>query len=92
MRTDRLAVVMKALSSEPRLKILQLLRERSLCVNMIARKLSMKQSAVSQHLRIMKEAGVLKAEKSGYWVHYSVDRKSADRWRSAVDGLFSDRD
>jgi len=88
MRTDRLAAVMKALSSEPRLKILGLVKDRAVCVNMIASKLGMKQSAVSQHLRVMKEVGILKAEKRGYWVHYSVDMKSVERWRAAVDGLF----
>jgi len=83
-----LVKVLKALSSEPRLKILRLLKQRSLCVNAITAKLDMTQSAVSQHLRILKEAGLVVAEKRGYWMHYSVNRDALARHASSIGKLF----
>jgi DNA-binding transcriptional ArsR family regulator len=80
--------VLKALSSEPRLKILRLLKERSLCVNAITAKVDITQSAVSQHLRILKEVGLVKAEKRGYWMHYSVNREALARYGDSIGTLF----
>ena len=83
-----LVKILKALSSEPRLKIFRLLKERALCVNAITAKLDMTQSAVSQHLRILKEAGLVRAEKRGYWMHYSVNRDALRRYGSSIGRLF----
>jgi DNA-binding transcriptional ArsR family regulator len=80
--------VLKALSSEPRLKIFRLLRSRSLCVNALTAKLGMTQSAVSQHLRILKEAGLVQADKRGYWIHYSVNADALRRHASSIGRLF----
>lgn len=65
--------VCQALSVEARVKILQLLKNHPLCVNGLTCRMNMTQSAVSQHLRILKSAGLVKTEKRGYWVHYSVN-------------------
>ncbi len=83
-----LVKVLKALSSEPRLTIFRLLKQRSLCVNAITAKLKMTQSGVSQHLRILKEAGLVVAEKRGYWMHYSVNRDALARHASSIGKLF----
>jgi DNA-binding transcriptional ArsR family regulator len=79
---------LKALSSEPRLKILRLLKERSLCVSAITAKFGMTQSAVSQHLRVLKEAGLVKAEKRGYWMHYAAKRDQLRRYGNLIGKLF----
>ena len=84
-----LTKVLKALSSEPRLKILQLLKKRALCVKAITGRLEVTQSAVSQHLRILKEAGLVRAEKRGYWMHYSVDRRALAKHGASVGRLFA---
>jgi DNA-binding transcriptional ArsR family regulator len=81
--------VLKALSAGPRLKIVRLLKARTLCVNAITARLGMTQSAVSQHLRVLREAGLVRAEKRGYWMHYSVDRKALGKWRAAIDMLLA---
>jgi DNA-binding transcriptional ArsR family regulator len=81
--------VLKALSSEPRLKILQLLKNKTLCVNAITKKLGITQSAVSQHLRILKEAGLVKPQKLGYWMHYSVNSKKLAKHKEAISKLLS---
>jgi ArsR family transcriptional regulator, arsenate/arsenite/antimonite-responsive transcriptional repressor len=73
-------VVCQALSVEARVKILHLLKKQTLCVNAITCRLGITQSAVSQHLRVLKSAGLVKAEKRGYWVHYSINAKALKRF------------
>jgi DNA-binding transcriptional ArsR family regulator len=70
--------VFKALSSESRLKILRLLKEHPQCVNAIATRLDMTQPAVSQHLRLLREAGLARAEKRGNWMHYAIDHEALE--------------
>ena len=79
--------VLGALSSEPRLRIIQALKEKPLCVNALARRLEMRQSAISQHLRVLRSAGLVKSEKKGYWVHYSLDGENLGHFRSVLHSL-----
>jgi len=67
-------IFFKALGDPTRLKILGIiLSYKNLCVNMIANKLDVTQPAVSQHLKILKNAKILKSQKIGFHVHYQVD-------------------
>ena len=79
----------KALAAPVRLRILTLLRGRGLCVNAITARLDVTQGAVSQHLRILREAGIVLAEKRGYYVHYRLDEESLAAWRKELDKLLS---
>jgi ArsR family transcriptional regulator len=80
--------VFKALSSEPRLKIVRLLKEHPQCVNAIAERLGMTQSAVSQHLRILKEAGLVRGLKRGNWMHYEMPVESLGNCGRALAEVF----
>lgn len=80
----RLANVFKVLSVPARVRIAQLLKGRALCVNALAARLDVTQGAVSQHLRIMREAGLLIDEKRGAFVHYRLNVKTLETWRKAV--------
>jgi ArsR family transcriptional regulator len=80
--------VFKALSSESRLKIVRLLKEHPQCVNVIAKRLGMTQSAVSQHLRILKEAGLVRGLKRGNWMHYEMPVESLDKFGRALAEVF----
>jgi DNA-binding transcriptional ArsR family regulator len=82
------AKIFKALASEPRLKILRLLREHPQCVNAITARLKMTQPTVSLHLRLLKEAGLVKAEKRGIWMHYALDPAAAGRQGISLAGIF----
>lgn len=84
-----LAEVMKALASEPRLRILRLLKSRSLCVNALTAKLGVTQSAVSQHLRVLRKAGLIRPDRRGCWTHYSVDPDTISRCSKEMNRLFS---
>ena len=85
---EELTEVFKALSDPTRLKLVKLLSECSpgecegaLCVNALARTLGVTQSAVSQHLRVLRQAGLVRGERHGYFVHYSLDRDRLEQYR-----------
>ena len=69
---ERIVRIFKALSNDVRLQILSLLAEGSLCVNALVDRLNVSQPAVSQHLKILENAGLVKGSKRGYRVHYSL--------------------
>jgi ArsR family transcriptional regulator len=69
---EHVVKVFKALSNDVRLQILSLLAEDPLCVNALVCRLDISQPAVSQHLRILENAGLVKGSKEGYRVHYSL--------------------
>ena len=59
-------------SNEKRLQILYLLKEGEKSVGEIAETMGLTQQNVSQHLRIMKDRGVLRSRKSGQTVYYRI--------------------
>ncbi len=70
------ATVLKAIADETRLKIITLLLGHNYCVRALARHLEISAAAVSQHLKILREAGLLVGEKKGYFMHYDVNRSA----------------
>ena len=76
--TEELTEVFKALSAPTRLRLVKLLGEYegALCVNALARRLDVSQSAVSQHLRVLRQTGLVKSERRGSSVHYLLDQDS----------------
>ena len=62
-----------ALGDETRFKILELLRDGERCVCDINDAVDVQQSLLSFHLKILREAGLVRAVKRGRWVHYSID-------------------
>jgi DNA-binding transcriptional ArsR family regulator len=85
MDNQELAELNKALSVPVRLNILQLISERPLCVNAITHFLGISQPAVSQHLAVLRRAGLAKGEKSGYKVHYALNRDRLEQLRKAME-------
>ncbi len=83
---DELAEVFKALSSPTRLRLVELLgkHEGALCVNALARRLDVSQSAVSQHLRVLRQTGLVKSERRGSTVHYLLDQDSLKQHRARL--------
>ncbi len=65
-------LVLKALADDSRMKLLALLLERTYCVRALAWKLQLSEATVSQHLKVLREAGLLVGEKRGYFMHYEV--------------------
>jgi ArsR family transcriptional regulator, arsenate/arsenite/antimonite-responsive transcriptional repressor len=71
---EKLIDVLKALSDETRLRILNLLYEKELCVCDIMEALRISQAKASRHLIYLKNAGIAKDRKYAQWVYYSVSR------------------
>ena len=85
--SDQLARMFKLMSVGTRVHMIRLLKRRCLCVNALARDLQITPAAVSQHLRVLRDAGIVIADKRGYFVHYCINKKTLARWREASDGL-----
>ena len=81
------ARVFKVLSVETRVRMIDLLKHRSLCVNALARALEITPAAVSQHLRILRDADIVVADKKGYYVHYRVNNKTLAEWSKIAKSL-----
>ena len=84
-KEDILARWFKVLSVGTRLRIVQLLKGRALCVNALAHRLGVTQSAISQHLRVLRDAGLVIDEKRGYYVHYRLNEQTFAKWKEAIN-------
>ena len=65
---------LKALGDPKRYGLLRMMSERSYCVDALATRSGLSVSAVSQHLKVLREAGLVYGEKYGYYTHYCVDK------------------
>jgi len=68
-------------------RIVQLLQDQPLCVNALAARLGVTHSAVSQHLRVLREAGLVAPDRRGAWVHYRLNDEAAREWGAAISAL-----
>ena len=82
-----LAQLFKVLSVGTRVRIVQLLKGRTLCVNALAKRLNVTQGAVSQHLRVLRQAGLVIDEKCGYYVHYRLNEETLAAWKEAFEKI-----
>ena len=62
-----------ALSDSLRLQVLDLLRTRELCVCDLCEMLEISQSKLSFHLKVLKEAELVRSRQEGRWVYYSLN-------------------
>ena len=76
--------IFKALSDPNRLRVLKALQTKSLCVCEIKELLNLANSTVSQHLKILKDAGFIIEEKEGKWVNYRINSQPADQRISSI--------
>lgn len=63
----------KALGDETRLKIIEMMSDYEMCVCEIIDRLKMSQPAVSHHLKILKNAGIVQDSREGKWIYYSLN-------------------
>jgi len=68
--------VFEALASTPRRKILAFLAEADLTAGQIAARFEMTKPAISKHLQILEQAGLVKSVKQGQFVRYSLVREN----------------
>ena len=77
----------KLLADETRLRIIELLKNHALCVGALSARLDVTQGAVSQHLRILRTAGLVVPERRGTFIHYRVDEEALAGLKRTVDAL-----
>lgn len=87
---EELAKIFKALSDPTRLSIVQLLVKSPglLCVNALTRILSVTQSAVSQHLRVLRNVGLVRSKRVGPMVHYRINEDALKEYRDLFVATF----
>ena len=88
---ENTADIFKALGDPSRLKIIKLilLKGNNLCVGMIAHKLGISQPAISQHLKILKNAGLVEAERMGFHIHYRIKKDALDNYGINITELLN---
>lgn len=77
----------QALSDPTRLRILDLLAGGERCVCQLTEATGAAQSRLSFHLKALREAGLLRARRSGRWMYYSVDLEGVDSGASYLESL-----
>ena len=80
----------KALSSDARLKIIQLLLKEPTCVNALALALELSQPTISQHLKVLENAGLVKGRKKGCWVHYELVLENLQKCAAFIQNLIEE--
>jgi ArsR family transcriptional regulator len=83
----RVAAVFHALSDETRLAIIECLRGGEECVCNLTGALESAQSRLSFHLKVLKDAGLVRDRRDGRWIHYSIDREALDTIRDYIERL-----
>jgi DNA-binding transcriptional ArsR family regulator len=79
------AELFKILSVDRRIEIIELLKNGPMSVNALTETLGATQSAISQHLKVLKSVGLVTSERKGYWIYYTLDREVLERCRKRLN-------
>lgn len=83
----RLANMLKALGNPIRFEIMQLLAERQACITSeIVQSTPLAQSTVSQHLKVLREAGLIRGEVEGPATNYCLDPEGVRWLKEQIEG------
>ena len=81
-----------ALADRTRLRLLNLMNGREVCVCYFVEILKQSQPKISRHLAYLRNAGIVSARREGKWMHYSIEQ-SADAGAAAIlDAVFTSFD
>ncbi len=84
------AEIFKVLSVDTRVNIIELLKAHGpLGVKDISSKLGLTPPAISQHLKILKQAGLVRSERKGYWIPYSINIETMENCRELLNEVCS---
>lgn len=81
--------LLKALADPTRAKIIELLVRRSYCVRALSQLLEISESAVSQHLKVLRDAELVEGVKYGYYTHYRLRRETLAALRDQLSALIA---
>lgn len=78
------AAVFRALGDESRLQILNLLAQKELCAGELLSSLSIVQSTLSHHMKILTESGIVKCKRVGKRSCYSIDKEALEKIHACI--------
>jgi ArsR family transcriptional regulator len=87
----KMAEVFKALGDPTRLRIIRMLASNmlnDLCVADLAERLGITQPAASQHIRVLKNLGILEPNRKGFRVFYTINTEILTTYKEQIDALF----
>ena len=87
MEIEELALLHKALSVPARLRILALIADRPRCVNSITQCMDISQPSVSQHLAVLRAAGLVTGRRHGYMTHYCANAERLRELQKAMEAF-----
>ncbi|KIL49452.1 ArsR/SmtB family transcription factor [Jeotgalibacillus soli] len=73
---DKAGMVLKLLGDKTRLSMMKLLQKNECCVCEFVEIFKISQSAISQHLRKLKDVGLVRETRKGQWIFYSLNQNS----------------
>ena len=76
IEVNKAAAVLKLLGDKTRLTMIGLLKHGECCVCEFVEVLQMSQPSISQHLRKLRDNGLVKERRSGQWIFYSLNREN----------------
>ena len=83
--------ILRALAHPLRMKILEFIdKHKTINVNKIYNTLKLEQSITSQHLRILRIAGIVITKREGKFIHYSIDYNKISNAVKAVDSFYAE--
>jgi len=85
----RVLALLQALADERRLRIVEILRGGERCVCEIQPTLGVSQPLLSHHLRVLREAGLVRDRRDGRWIHYALVPEALaeiERWLGRAEG------
>jgi ArsR family transcriptional regulator, arsenate/arsenite/antimonite-responsive transcriptional repressor len=83
-----LAPLFAALADRTRLRLLNLIAGREVCVCYLVEVLRQGQPKISRHLAYLRKAGVVAARREGKWMHYRLERPGDAGIASILDAMF----
>ncbi len=89
MHESEIIEILKALSVNSRVQIIKLIRDNKWCVNAIARKLEISQSAVSQHLKILRDCKLVHTDRYGSIIHYRLNPVKAEEFLNRLNEMLT---
>lgn len=75
MDIERITTILKLLGDKTRLSMISLLNQDECCVCELVEIFQMSQPSVSQHLRKLRDVGLVKEKRSGQWIFYSLNKE-----------------
>ena len=82
------ASLFMALGDKTRLRLLNLMREREICVSSFTGILEQSQPLISRHLAYLRNSGLVEARRDGKWMHYSISSNLDENTRRLLLELF----